>query len=908
MSGRSSLIAGFVRGGSKKAERPLVSPHAVRWIPLQLLTLLLFSSPLLAHERWILTDSQIAEWSQKPLPDLWREWSWINAVMIGGFLAFTAGWIRLGFTGARELFPDLQARLASFGHLVAPIIRFCLGWVLISSAFGLEPRYGVLPMSSPTLFAPDLELTLCYPPMPWLRWLEFAIGLGMLLGIYVRVLAATLLVLTLFATVAYQSAIYAYAGALVGVSIYLLYQGPGSFFLPLPTHPNWAGMQEHLAAYPRARAQAIMRILTGINIFYLAVTYKVFQPNLSIAILTLHDISLVGLSPEVSTLLMALVEFTAGILIIAGILLRPLALFFLGAFFMFAAMLPESFMSHALFYSVMLSFLFNGAGHFAMPEAKDKKARIVILGGTVGGIHAAMKIERLIGQFSHVEVTLISDQPNVLFYPLLPEVIGGTMQPGNAVNPIRRILQRTKVILADVRSVDTQKRQVVIHTTDDRDRQIDYDELILAQFLVPNLNRYPGLMAHASPINSVGDALHIRKQIMNRVEMAENEEAADKRQKLLTFAVIGSGQRACGTAEEIAAMLETAKPSYPILQSEGWRITLYEDIKIPFSDFEADIRPRVEAALAKAGVHIEREREVAAVTQDSIVFTSGEREHASFIVNSCFMMPTLSTDDHTLTWPLKSDLTLKVEGYAHLWAAFPPQALADAGGGRRRYTTTSDWMDLGHHAGENAWAASQGFVPRAFAFKQRLVMAFNMGRHSLARLFGVMASGLPAWFFSRMSNLATMPGLERNLRILIDWTLDVPFRADIAVLAPEISSRLQTLHFEAGDEVIRQGDLADTAYVVRSGTLEVLRSGKPVGTLGPGDFFGEVALMKGTRRTATVRCLTTCELTVFAKEDFDALSMGSSSLAKAIRAQASERSASKGRSIRTEKTDPAKEA
>jgi hypothetical protein len=144
-----------------------------------------------------------------------------------------------------------------------------------------------------------------------------------------------------------------------------------------------------------------------------------------------------------------------------------------------------------------------------------------------------------------------------------------------------------------------------------------------------------------------------------------------------------------------------------------------------------------------------------------------------------------------------------------------------------------------------------------------------------------------------------MPGLERNLRILIDWTLDVPFRADIAVLAPEISSRLQSLHFEAGDEVIRQGDVADTAYVVRSGELEVLRSGKPVGTLGPGDFFGEVALMKGTVRTATVRCATTCELTVFAREDFDALSIGSSSLARAIRAQASERSKPKRRTSKS---------
>ena len=97
---------------------------------------------------------------------------------------------------------------------------------------------------------------------------------------------------------------------------------------------------------------------------------------------------------------------------------------------MFAALLPESWMAHALFYGVMLSFLFNGAGHFAMPEAKDKTANIVIVGGTVAAIHAAMKIERLIGQYSNIRLTLIHDQPNVLFYPLLPEVIGGTMQPG----------------------------------------------------------------------------------------------------------------------------------------------------------------------------------------------------------------------------------------------------------------------------------------------------------------------------------------------------------------------------------------------------------------------------------------------------------------------------------------------
>ena len=153
--------------------------------------------------------------------------------------------------------------------------------------------------------------------------------------------------------------------------------------------------------------------------------------------------------------------------------------------------------------------------------------------------------------------------------------------------------------------------------------------------------------------------------------------------------------------------------------------------------------------------------------------------------------------------------------------------------------------------------------------------------------------GVPAWFLSRMTNLATMPGLERNLRILIDWTLDVPFRADIAVLAPDVTSKLQKLHLEAGDEIIRQGEQGETAYIVQSGRVEIIKSGKKVGELAAGDFFGEIALVSDTKRTATVRCLTACELTVLSREDFHSLSVGSSVLAKAIKHQIEERTGKK---------------
>jgi CRP-like cAMP-binding protein len=75
-------------------------------------------------------------------------------------------------------------------------------------------------------------------------------------------------------------------------------------------------------------------------------------------------------------------------------------------------------------------------------------------------------------------------------------------------------------------------------------------------------------------------------------------------------------------------------------------------------------------------------------------------------------------------------------------------------------------------------------------------------------------------------------------------------RNDIAVLAPDPTARLQRAHFEPGDEVIRQGDEGETAYVIESGRLEVLKDGSKLGELGEGDCFGEIALLCKVRRTA----------------------------------------------------------
>ena len=128
-----------------------------------------------------------------------------------------------------------------------------------------------------------------------------------------------------------------------------------------------------------------------------------------------------------------------------------------------------------------------------------------------------------------MNVTLVHGSSNMLFYPLLPEVISGGMQPGNVVNPIRRILPQTRVLTGRVHHIDERAKRVSVRRPSGKDVVLPYDELILALFLEPNLAFVPGMLSHSIPINSVGDALHIRKRALELVEDAELADDSNER-------------------------------------------------------------------------------------------------------------------------------------------------------------------------------------------------------------------------------------------------------------------------------------------------------------------------------------------------------------------------------------------
>jgi ATP-binding cassette subfamily B protein len=94
-------------------------------------------------------------------------------------------------------------------------------------------------------------------------------------------------------------------------------------------------------------------------------------------------------------------------------------------------------------------------------------------------------------------------------------------------------------------------------------------------------------------------------------------------------------------------------------------------------------------------------------------------------------------------------------------------------------------------------------------------------------------------------------------------------------------------HFGEAQDVVHQGDAGDKLYIVRKGRLEVLvqhDSGeRRVNSLGIGEFFGEIALLTGEARTATVRTMMPTELYSLAQRDFACLVERNASIANAVR-------------------------
>jgi MFS family permease len=170
-------------------------------------------------------------------------------------------------------------------------------------------------------------------------------------------------------------------------------------------------------------------------------------------------------------------------------------------------------------------------------------------------------------------------------------------------------------------------------------------------------------------------------------------------------------------------------------------------------------------------------------------------------------------------------------------------------------------------------------LARVFGVLESLVVA-TLGLGAVLSSVLISAIGIRPALVATGALLPVLAVLARTRLRRIDERADVP-EEELALLrtlplfaplpAPvleHLARRLESVSFPAGTEIVREGDAGDRFYIVSSGRLEVSTAGGPLRSLGPGDWFGEIALLRDVPRTATVAAASDVTLFSLERDEF----------------------------------------
>ncbi len=527
---------------------------------------------------------------------------------------------------------------------------------------------------------------------------------------------------------------------------------------------------------------------------------------------------------------------------------------------------------------------------------KNAVPSVVILGGGYGGVYAALELQRA-AKRGEIELTLISRENFFLFQPMLAEVISGSIGPLNVVSPVRRLVPHAQVHQAEVESVDIDKRIIAIrHPSQPRLTHIHYDHLIFAVGSATDLSQFPGVSEHALSFKTLGDAFRLRNHLISMLEAADVEEDPFYKLQALTFVIAGGGYTGVEVTAEINEFLRVASKSYHNISADDFRVILLHRSGRILPELGERLANLSHRLLEKRGIYIRLNTQLVGATEGSALLAD------ELYIPTKTLVATIGASPNPLITDLSCELergrlavdeTLAVKGASNVWAVGDCAMVPDVLHGGFCPPTAQFALRQAKCAAQNVLAQIRGRETKPFKYKSRGVFVPLGGFAAATETFGLELSGFFAWWLYRTFYLLQLPRIERKLRVVTDWTLDLIFPPDIVKVDMDYSHGTSRRHYEVGEYIYRSGDLAQEFYVVLGGEVEVLRASNgresQIATLGVGEHFGEMSLLNNEPRSSSVRANTPVELLVMTGDDFLALASSSMLLGDLLRNVVQER-------------------
>ena len=408
---------------------------------------------------------------------------------------------------------------------------------------------------------------------------------------------------------------------------------------------------------------------------------------------------------------------------------------------------------------------------------------VVISGGGFGGLFAARQLERSMPGHS-TRITLVNDVNFILYTPFLPEAAAGTLEPRHVVTPLRDVLKETRLILGAVIGRDAARRVVTVRGPEG-EHELQYDRLLVAHGSVSRVLPVPGLEEHAIGFKTLADAIWLRNHVIQSLEFADASDDPAEREQLLTFVFVGGGYAGLEALAELQDLAADALEFYPRARLHGMRWLLAEATGRVLPEIDLELAEYALAQLRSRGIDVRLGTTIEEVGPRSTRLSTGETIPTRTVVWTAGVRPHPST--RNLGLPLDEhhripvDEQLRVHGEEDVWAVGDCAAVPDpARPGEACPPTSQHAIRQGRTAGRNIAASLGRGQPVPFTYKT-LGQFVNLGRYkAVALVMGLKLRGFPAWWLARTYHVSQIPGAARKIRAVLDWTIGLAFRRDIA--------------------------------------------------------------------------------------------------------------------------------
>jgi NADH dehydrogenase len=415
-----------------------------------------------------------------------------------------------------------------------------------------------------------------------------------------------------------------------------------------------------------------------------------------------------------------------------------------------------------------------------LPQPRNRRPRIVIIGAGFAGFHCARWLDRRLGASS--EVVLVNPTDHTVYSALLPDVLGGVVDPSCIATPLGASLPSTRVVVGMVTSVDATAQTCTIRTADDEEQQLTWDRLVLNPGSVTQTFGIAGVHEYTHGFKTIAEAIYLREQILRQLQLASIARDDDARAALGSFVVVGGGFAGLELVAQGYKLARTALRQHRGLEAESLRWTVIEAGPSVLGQFPATLAGRALARIRQSGVDVRLGTPVAEIAPDHVRLASGETLPTRTVVWTAGVTPA----------PLISEVGLGVErgrlivsdslqarDHPYVFAVGDAAAVPDlTRPGQLAAQTAQHAQRQGVTAARNIAASLANREPQAYRHRD-LGFAIDLtGRNAIATPLGVRLSGLPAKLAARGYHILALP--SGRLRVLSDWV-------NAAVSGPQIS-------------------------------------------------------------------------------------------------------------------------